>query len=176
MRASARGLGLLPTTHDFGSTPHSGNGVDLCSFPNRAIGIEDASITHWVTRTDLSSNANRANGSQSCSIAQWVIGSGFDSTPELSNFGEFVSAAHWVNRTDLCPSAASARTNVTSPCGELAREARKARQAQKQWTRRFCTRWRRVHCHQSLIRCPRREFVPAYRTPWHGARAQRGNI
>jgi len=43
----------------------------------------------------------------------------------LSNLGEFASTAHWVNRTDLCPSSASARTNVTRPCGELAREARK---------------------------------------------------
>ena len=143
MRASARGLGLLPTTHDFGSTPHSGNGVDLCSttlwvirndldsIQNRAIGTEDASITHWVTRIDLSSNANRANGSQLCSIAQWGIGSDFDSSPELSNCGEFVSTAHWVNWTDLCPSVASARTNVTRPCGELAREARKPRRAQR---------------------------------------------
>ena len=45
-----------------------------------------------------------------------------------------------------------------SPGGEIAREARRAQQAQEEWTRRFCDRSCKACCHQSLISGPRTEF------------------
>ena len=45
-----------------------------------------------------------------------------------------------------------------SPGEEITREARKAQQAQEEWTRRFCDRSCKACCHQSLISGPRTEF------------------